>query len=108
MKISDLERLVKFPALSRIEGNRLSCSIGLSDWSTNIRSSIEEEKMQLNHFVQIQLLKGHEDIKYEVVETEREILIRYHWKEYDPKEDDEIDWDAECEEKTVEIVDCVK
>lgn len=88
MELSDFIRPVYFPSLSKIVDKRIRESIGLSDWSTRIYSENENE-IQMNKAVEMVLIKGCESINYEIIETERDIIIRYKWNDYElPKFDE--------------------
>lgn len=92
-KSFNFNRPVFFPTLSRkAEKGRWQESIGLTDWSTRVHSH-EDKKVDIHwkDYAEIIFLKGHEDIEYELIETDREVIIRYYWKDFDKTllEDDE-------------------
>lgn len=85
MDDEDFVRPVFFPFLKRkLDGNRIESSIGLSDWSKKIQSEREEGHDEyFNKYCQICLIKGSEDVSYDVKETKREIIISYKWKDFE-------------------------
>ena len=89
----DFQRPVFFPALSRkLDNGRYKESIGLADWSTRIHSTKEDKVDKYwKDYVEIIFVKGNEDIRYEIIESERDVIVRYYWKDFDKKslEDDE-------------------
>ena len=95
------ERTVEFPSLSKkLAKGRIAKSIGLDDWSTKIQSRVEGE-IKFNNYVEICLIKGSEDVDYEIIERERDIIIRYKWKDYVPFDSEE---EEEFEEESCRIV----
>ncbi len=96
----NLTRPIMLPELVRKNGKGGSKhSIGLADWSTRIHSTVDKKGNKYNEYVEVIFLKGCESVKYEIIETEREVVLRYYWNDFDKK--DLADWthlDMPCEE----------
>lgn len=86
MSVFNFDKDINFPSLKRIQNKKLKESIGLSAWSTRIYSEVQND-IQLNKGVEMILCKGCESIKYELIETERDIIIRYKWNDFDEMPD---------------------
>ena len=65
---------------------------GLTPFSVQVRSE-KHEDARLNHFVEVKYIKCPGDVVYEVLENKSEIIVRYYWKDYDPTEDDQEDFE---------------
>jgi len=87
IKNLDFIRPITLPQLSRkIDEHHVEHSIGLADWSKHIHSVVGEKGEQFNDYVEVIFVKGTGGVKYEIIESEREVTLRYYWDDFDKRE----------------------